>query len=185
MSDQIFIYQGSNGRIELEMSPSHFLVRPVGVIDDHSDFSVLLWAVKKLSKVSPQVIFDLASITSITAEGVILWSKVSEQLSKSTTLIYRNIKECFLEAVNSNPKILGANSRAESFEAPYFCAQCKKEAYITLTEQEVRTQNGSFRAPEKTCSTCSSSQKFSWLEADYFNFLHFWDRAKIAIDPSG
>lgn len=134
-----------------------------GRIDENADLD------RAFSNVMPHLVLDLEGIKMINSWGVRKWILAMKEIPQGTEIEYEKCSPRIVEQVNYVSNFLRPG-KMNSFLAPYYCLQCKKEMNITLIPEEFQ-KGPSLRAPQQNCPDCQSPLEFNDLEEEYFSFL--------------
>jgi hypothetical protein len=161
-----------NLRLEIDAEGPVLKVRPVGVINEDSNFTSLLEYLRALGAGAKRVQFDMGSITRMNSCGVREWILLMERIPTNVNAEFVNIGELFVEQVNMIPAVLG-KKRAPvlTFQAPYRCPSCNTDFPVVLEPKQVQFQGGHPVPPRVACSKCKTELEFESLEEEYFGFL--------------
>lgn len=161
-----------NGKLRIELSTENeaVVIRPVGVIDEDSNLSVIIQAVSQLPGIRG-VIFDLGQISRMNSCGVREWILLVERLGANLPCAFYNVNELMIEQANMIPGIFGKKGAVHSFHAPYYCESCESEQSVILKPSDVVGGEGGPLPPEMKCRKCTGALVFDWEPYEYFHFL--------------
>lgn len=161
-----------NGKVRIEFETENELavVRPVGVIDEDSNLSVIIQAIAQSQGIRG-VQFDLGHVSRMNSCGVREWILLVERLSASFRCSFVNVNELIVEQANMIPGIFGKRGAVLSFHAPYFCESCSAEQSVLLKPADVSIGDGGPVVPVINCNKCSSPLVFDWEPSEYFHFI--------------
>src|SRR3712207_5341228 len=92
-------------RIEMEQKGASAVFRPIGVIDEDVNFSVVLAQVTKPGANIRDAKFDLGRVSRMNSCGVREWLLLLERLTPVVSLSFFNVCELFVEQANIIPNI--------------------------------------------------------------------------------
>ncbi|MCM2323822.1 MAG: hypothetical protein NDJ90_11235 [Oligoflexia bacterium] len=158
-------------RIEMEREAAEAVIRPVGIIDEDMNSSVITQAITASPPVQ-QLTLDLGHVSRMNSCGVREWILLMERLSTHPSCKIVNANELFVEQANMIPGIFGKKGvKVLSFQAPYRCGACARDIVKVLTPEQVPVVDGQPHAPQYTCEKCSKPLEFDWAEDEYFAFV--------------
>jgi hypothetical protein len=172
MSQSVVLADNGKFRLEMEQSGSKIIFRPIGVIDEDVNFSILLSTIADFKDPSIEVAFDVSQVNRMNSCGVREWILLVEKLSQSKLLQYVKVGSVFLEQANMIPNLFGKKGTpVKSFEAPYHCPHCDQTSQHWIETTQVKMQNGRPVPPSYSCATCRKPLVFDWDEDEYFSFM--------------
>lgn len=172
MAETMILAQNTKTRLELDVLGKMATFRPVGIVDEDINFSVILSTISQLGVASHEFRFDLGQIDRINSCGVREWLLLMEKLPAGMRYSFLNVNELMVEQANMISGILGrAGTPVLSFMAPYHCDKCNKDIAVSLEPKQVQYVDDSPAAPKMSCPTCGTPLKFDWLEDEYFAFV--------------
>lgn len=172
MAETIMLAQSPKMRLEFEIAGKMATFRPVGVVDEECNFSVVLTKIEQMGPANFEFRFDLGHIQRINSIGIKEWLLLMERMPPVARYSFVNVSELMVEQANMISGIFGRpGTPVHNFQAPYHCDTCNKDLVIMLEPKQVTYVDGSPVAPRMTCPTCAAPLTFDWLEDEYFAFV--------------
>src|SRR4051794_39383264 len=106
-------------RLELEADGDAALIRPVGVIDEDVNFSVIIQTLSQMQPPVKRLQFDMGHVSRMNSCGVREWILLMERISAATPIAFLNVNELFIEQANMIPGMFGKKGSVLSFMSPY------------------------------------------------------------------
>jgi hypothetical protein len=151
----------SNGlKIETQVLENTVKIEVIGEIDEDSNFDKIIAIHQDI------YIFNLGKVTLINSCGVREWINFLEKLPDESRIVYNDVPQIVVEQINMVKGFLKAESKIESFFAPYYSEEKDEVMFILLSVDQVRDG----KAPEIKDDD-GNILEFDAIEAQYFNFI--------------
>ena len=172
MSTTSVLAENGKIRLEMEISGGIVTIRPVGVIDEDTNFSVILSFITELGASMQLLQFDLGHVSRMNSCGVREWLLLMERLGSQTAYRFVNVSELIVEQANMIPNMFGRKgTQVLSFQAPYHCGNCDNDVAVLIEPKQIIYEGARPVPPKLTCRKCAGTLEFGWLEEEYFAFL--------------
>ena len=177
MAKTMILQENAKIRLELETEAAEGIFRPVGIIDEDTNFSIALEQISTLAPKPQALHIDLSKVRRINSCGVREWILFMERLMTLTRCAFVQVNELMIEQANMVPSILGQKGTPVlSFYAPYHCTHCNKDVPVLLDPSQVEfrkqgTAGGTPSIPHPDCPDCKKPMDFDWLAEEYFGFV--------------
>lgn len=161
-------------RIEMETEGNSVLIRPVGVIDEDVNFSVVLDTLSKLQPLVKVLQLDMSAVARMNSCGVREWILMMERIPAAIALEFVNVNELFVEQANMIPGMFGRKGSVKvlNFQAPYHCGKCDSDSVLLVEPKDVKFEGEHPVAPSFHCKGCGGNLDFDWIEEEYFGFIN-------------
>src|SRR6185437_6374731 len=128
ISGFLILHDTGKLRIEYQLEGTVLKLRPVGLIDEDVNFSVVLDLLSDLKGAAKMIQFDLGHVTALNSCGVREWLLFMERLNGVINCAFINVTEVFIDQANMITNLFGRSANPIlSFHAPYHCPQCNSE----------------------------------------------------------
>jgi hypothetical protein len=173
MANIITLSDNGKMRLEMEIVSGRVQLRPIGIIDEDVNFSVVLGLVPKLNPNDKVLRFDMGRISRMNSCGIREWLLLMEHLAApSVRCEFVNVNQLFIEQANMIPTMFGRKGSAVlTCQAPYNCPECNIVVMRTFEPDQVTSESEEPRAPDCKCDKCGGELEFDWLEEEYFGFI--------------
>jgi anti-anti-sigma regulatory factor len=135
-----------------------------GCIDEYAELPALL------ARIEPPLTVDLSGVEFINSEGVRDWANLLRAALRLGPVTLRGCSEPMVHLFNM-VTITVDGTTIESFQAPYSCASCGREASVTLDVARDLADGPDSTPPDRPCAECSGSMRFAELPGRYLAFL--------------
>lgn len=132
-----------------------------GAIDENSKLEALF------AQLTGDTVLNMRNVERVNSMGVHRWIPLVAKLTAKHEVMFDEISYAIVQNANVVANLFGAG-QVRSCMAPYFCAKCKANVTLTVTQQEVAM---SLHAPPpKMCERCNGLLEFDELD-NYFGFF--------------
>ena len=165
--------QNGKMRMEMEMENGVVVIRPIGVIDEDVNFSVIVDHFKGMQASERSLRLDLAYVSRMNSCGVREWILFLDKIAPViSSLVFTRVCEPMVEQANMTSGIFGKTRGAvQSFQAPYHCDSCGRDVMEIIKPSQVTFQGEEPIPPEVHCEKCSRPMTFAWIAKEYFSFV--------------
>ncbi len=177
MATTVVLQENPKIRLELETKGVEGVFRPIGIIDEDTNFSIALDRIQTLTPPPQALHIDLSRVRRINSCGVREWILFMERLMPLTRCAFVQVNELMIEQANMVPSILGKKGTPVlSFYAPYHCPHCSKDVPVLLHPGQVEFRGSPTAGdlpsiPQPDCPVCKNPMNFDWLAEEYFGFI--------------
>lgn len=137
------------------------LVSLSGAIDENADLGGVF------SQLTGDTILNMRGVERVNSMGVHHWIPIATAFAAKHRLYIDEISYAFVQNANVVANLFGA-ARVRSCMAPYYCASCKKNYTLPVTDKEVADAGDA--PPPKLCERCNAALDFDELDG-YFSFF--------------
>jgi len=135
-----------------------------GCLDEYAQLPSLL------SRVEPPLTVDLSAVEFINSEGVRDWANLLRAALRLGQVTLRGCSGPMVHLFNM-VTIAVDGATVESFQAPYTCSTCGRDAYVLLDVARDLEDGADSTPPERPCAECSGAMSFAELPQRYLAFL--------------
>ena len=136
------------------------VVALTGAIDENTDLQALF------AGFTGDIVLNLQNVERVNSMGVHRWIPIVTRFSSQHLLVIEQISYALVQNANVVRNMFGS-ARVRSCMAPYFCAKCKNNCTMTVTDDEMAEAE---TPPLKHCGQCGSEMEFDELDG-YFSFF--------------
>lgn len=160
-------------RIEMETEGSSVLIRPIGIIDEDVNFSIVLDTISKMQPLVKLLQLDMSQVSRMNSCGVREWILMMERMPAVIPVAFVNANELFVEQANMIPGMFGRKGMVKvlNFQAPYHCSKCDSDETLQMEPKDVKFDGDQPIAPAFNCKGCGGKLDFDWIEEEYFGFI--------------
>lgn len=148
-------------RVTIEANGAATQVTLSGAIDENAKLEALF------AQLTGDTVFNMRNVERVNSMGVHRWIPLIARLSAKHKVTFEEISYALVQNANVVANLFGAG-HVRSCMAPYFCAKCKTNVTVTVTQQEV--SSALHAPPIKFCERCKGQLEFDELD-NYFGFF--------------
>ena len=148
-------------RVTIETNGSSTHVTLSGAIDENAKLDALF------SKLTGDTSFNMRNVERVNSMGVHRWIPLITRYSAQHKVAFDEISYALVQNANVVANLFGS-AQIRSCMAPYFCAACKTNVTVVVTQQEVVAAGHT--PPVKHCERCRGEMEFDELD-NYFSFF--------------
>lgn len=159
-------------RLEFENDLAAPTLRPVGVLDEDVNFSIVLELLGKLPPETKILQLDTGHIARMNSCGIREWLLFMERIPASLQVRFVNVGQLFMAQGSMIPGIFGRpGAKIVSFHVPFQCHACGHEFTAVFDRSAARLENDRHVLPPQPCPSCSASASMDLHEEEYLQLL--------------
>jgi hypothetical protein len=148
-------------RATIEPNGTSTRVTLSGAIDESSKLEALF------AQLTGDTVFNMRNVERVNSMGVHRWIPLISKFSAQHQAAFDEISYALVQNANVVANLFGTG-HVRSCMAPYFCAKCKTNVTLPVTQEEVASSL--HEPPPKACERCNGHMEFDELD-NYFGFF--------------